>query len=325
MLSTQPGLTASVACFAGALRGTDSAEPPLQLRLDSPVACECLLGGALRMLGHCLRLGPLREGDSLAPELEDRCTTLLLNPSRPLQAAAMRFLATALEAPLRAPDSRFLFQLLRILDFMMQQHAAEPERPPSPTSVLPAPGAAPTATAAAPAEEQEWWQALLALLLALQDAAADIAATAEQLLQRISSLAVAGALGCVAGTGGGHATDVLQLSFCQLFQDTQKTQPRLLEGSTHLLRLFPHASPAVRQLLLQCVALYLQHEQQRSGEAAVVAVFARAAASAGLSAEVSPAGGFPAVWAWLSLAPAARQSLGRPTLAIPSAGCSGCA
>lgn len=274
VLSTQPGLTASVACYAGALRGTDSAQPPLQLRLNSPAACECLLVGALRMLAHCLQLRPLLLGGDLAPGLLERAISLLLSSSQQVQAGAMRFLATALAAaPLVAFNPP---QLLDAAALMLQQHSAAP-RP----LACGWPAAAEQPAAAIEAGE-EWWQALLGLLRVLHDGA--IAAAAAQLLPRIHSLAVAAALGC--GAASSHAADLRQLAFCQPVRGTLLAQPALLEGSTHLLRLFPHASPAVRQLLLECVALYLQQQQQLCGEEAVRAAFVKAAVGAGLSAEV---------------------------------------
>lgn len=268
VLSTQPGVTASVACYAGALRGTDSAEPPLQLRLDSPAACECLLDGLLRMLGHCLELQPLQLGGGLAPALLDHADTLLLCSSSRLQASAMRFLTSVLAARELAPCSPA--QLLGTLALAVQQQQAATE---SLQQQRQRTGAEATA-------EEEWWQQLASLLRVLVDAANASPATAAQLLPRIARLAVAGAVASA-------ASDCLQLQFCQLAHVALRAQPALLEGTVHqLLPLFLRASPACRQLLLQGLALYLQQQQQLCGAEAVSTAFAGAALGAGLATEV---------------------------------------
>ena len=278
VLSTQPGLTASVACYAGALRSTDSAEPPLQLRLDSPAACECLLAGALRMLAHCLRLRPLKLGaELLSAALLDRCTGLLLSSSQQLQAAGMRFLATALSAAPLVPCSRP--QLLDTLSLALQQHSAaaaeQASRVQAATSEQPK---------QAPADAEEWWQALVLLLRVLHDDAISDSLTTTQLLPRTFSFGTEAALAAAAPAGG--ASEAWQQALCQLCRDALLVQPSLLEGSTQLLQLFPSVSRPCRQLLLQCVALYLERQQQLCGTEAVRAAFVRALEGTGISAQV---------------------------------------
>lgn len=279
VLGTQPGLSASVACFAGALRSTDSAEPPLQLRLDSPAACECLLAGVLRMLGHCLRLRPLQLGAALlSPALLDRCTGLLLSSSTQLQAAAMRFLAGALSAAPLVPCSRA--QLLETLSLVLQQHSAAAAELASRGQA--AAGEQPEQHPTDDAED--WWQALVLLLRVLHDGATSDPLSTAQLLPRTFSLATAAALAAAGPAGGGSAAS--QLALCQLCRDALLVQPSLLEGSTQLLQLFPGGSAPSRQLLLQCLALYLERQQQHCGADAVRAAFVQALEGSGITAQV---------------------------------------
>lgn len=277
VLSTQPGLTASVACYAGALRSTDSAEPPLQLRLDSPAACECLLAGALHMLAHCLRLRPLKLGaELLSAALLDRCTGLLLSSSLQLQAAGMRFLATALSAAPLVPCSRP--QLLDTLSLALQQHSAAAAE-----QVSRVQAATREQLEQAPEDAEEWWQALVLLLRVLHNDAISDSPTTIQLLPRAFSFATAAAL---SAAQAGGASEALQQALCQLCRDALLVQPSLLEGSTQLLQLFSSVSSPCRQLLLQCVALYLERQQQLCGTEAVRATFVRALEGSGISAQV---------------------------------------
>lgn len=262
MLSSQPELSASVACYARALRSTDSAEPPLQLQLGSPAACECLLVGALRMLGHCLRLRPLALGAALGPRPLEHARTLLVGSSSALQAGAMQLLAVALSGAPLAPCSPTL--LLDTLALMLQRHG----------QVQPAP------EADKQAQRQEWWQALAALLRVLADRANADCAAAPGLLPRVLGLAAASA---AAVTGDA----ALQLSFCQLCRAALLAQPVLFEGCcAPLLQLFPAAAPACRCVLAECLALYLRHQRQLCGGEALGAAVGRAITAAGLAAEV---------------------------------------
>ncbi|KAL4421833.1 hypothetical protein ABPG77_001622 [Micractinium sp. CCAP 211/92] len=265
VLSTQPELSASVACYAGALRSTDSAEPPLQLRLDGPTACECLLVGLLRMLGHSLRLRPLALGAALGPLPLDHARTLLLSNSTSLQAGAMQLLAVALDGAPLAPCSPTL--LLDTLAVMLQRRSQGQLVPEADTQ----------------AQRQEWWQALAALLRVLVDrATADPAAT-QLLLPRVLGLAAASAAACTDDAA-------LQLSFCQLCRAALLAQPGLFEGCCGvLLRLFPEAAPACGSMLAECVALYLRHQWQLCGGEAVAAAIGGALTAAGLAAEAAPA------------------------------------
>lgn len=264
VLSTQPELSASVACYAGALRSTDSAEPPLQLRLDGPAACECLLVGLLRMLGHSLRLRPLALGAALGPLPLDHARTLLLSNSASLQAGAMQLLAVAMDGAPLAPCSPTL--LLDTLAVMLQRRSQGQLVPEADTQ----------------AQRQEWWQALAALLRVLVDrATADPAAT-QLLLPRVLGLAAASAAACTDDAA-------LQLSFCQLCRAALLAQPGLFEGCCGvLLRLFPEAAPACGSKLAECVALYLRHQWQLCGGEAVAAAIGGALTAAGLAAEVCP-------------------------------------
>ncbi len=278
VLSTQPGLSASVACYAGALRSTDSAEPPLQLRLDSPAACECLLAGALRMLAHCLRLRPLHLGASLlTPPVLDRCTSLLLSSSRQLQAAGMRFLAAALLAAPLVPCSRA--QLLDTISLLLQQHSAAAAE-----QAAYRPAATNEQQEQPAADAEEWWQALVLLLRVMQDGATADPPSTSQLLPRTFNLAATTAHAAAAPAGG--ASEASQLALCQLCRDAMLVQPSLLEGSTQLLQLFAGGSGPCRQLLLQCLALYLERQQQLCGDDAVRAALVQALEGTGVTVQV---------------------------------------
>lgn len=262
MLSTQPELIASVSCYAGALRSTDSAEPPLQLRLDSPAACECLLVGLLRMLGYTMRLCPLVLGAALGPAPLGHVRMLLLSSSARLQAGAMQLLAVALDGAPPAPCSTVL--LLDTLAVMLQRCGKGQPAP----------------QADSQAQRQDWWQALVALLRVLTDSAALDPAAAPQLLPRVLGLAATAAAACADSAA-------LQLAFCQLCRAVLLEQPGLFEGCcAHLLQLCPAADAASRHALADCLALYLRHQWQLCGGPAVGAAVGQALTAAGLAAEV---------------------------------------
>lgn len=258
-MSTQPELSASVACYAGVLRGTDSAEPPLQLQLASCGACESLLGGLLRMMSHLLSLLPLASGKRLAAAPLDRCRTLLLSRRPQLQATAMQFTAAALNSTPLVPCS---------LDLVLDSLSLASQCPPG------------LGADAAADEQQEWWQQLLAVLAVLHDRAAVCVVTAELLLPRIHSLAIA-------AVASPMLSSQLQLQYLQLLRGVLLLQPLLLESSCgQLLQLFAGADSQTRQLLLQCLELYLHSQQGLCGPEAVREAFDQAALRAGWAAEV---------------------------------------
>ena len=265
VLSSQPGLSASVSCFAGVLRGTDSAEPPLELRLDTSAACEGLLGALLRMMAQCLTLCPLGLASRLTSPRLHVGRNLLLSSRPRLQASAMRYLAAALNSAPLAPCSLGL--LLDSLGLATQRLAAEQQQQQQ--------------QQVAEAEEQrEWWQQLLALLRVLHDLASARPSATALLMPRIHSLAVAAATSPRLPAG-------LQQQWCELVRGTLLAQPLLLEDScARLLAAFPLATPACRQLLLQCLELYLHLQQQLCGAEAVGAAFVKAAWDARLATEV---------------------------------------
>ena len=59
-------------------------------------------------------------------------------------------------------------------------------------------------------------------------------------------------------------------------------EPILLEGSTQLLQLLPGGSGPCRQLLLQCLALYVERQQHLCGSEAVRAAFVQALEGSGI-------------------------------------------
>ncbi|KAI3426356.1 hypothetical protein D9Q98_008728 [Chlorella vulgaris] len=263
VMSTQPELSASVACYAGVLRGTDSAEPPLQLQLASCGACESLLGGLLRMMSHLLSLLPLASGKRLAAAPLDRCRTLLLSRRPQLQATAMQFTAAALNSTPLVPCS---------LDLVLDSLSLASQCPPG------------LGADAAADEQQEWWQQLLAVLAVLHDRAAVCVVTAELLLPRIHSLAIA-------AVASPMLSSQLQLQYLQLLRGVLLLQPLLLESSCgQLLQLFAGTDSQTRQLLLQCLELYLHSQQGLCGPEAVREAFDQAALRAGWAAEGPAAG-----------------------------------
>jgi hypothetical protein len=263
VLSTQPELSASVSCYAGALRGTDSAEPPLQLRLDGGAACEGVLCGLLAMMAHCLALQPLAFGGRVGAPVLERCRALLVCGRSSLRAAAARFLAAAVGAAPLAPCSADV--LLDTLAVALQRLAAAPsgEQP------------------ASEAEDQRgWWQQLLALLTVLLDRTAASPAATATLLPRIHSLAAA-ALAAPSLPRG------MRQPYFQLLRATLLAQPALLEGTcAGLLQMLAAEDPCCRQLLLQCLEIYLHSQQQLCGVEPVGAVLAAALQAAGVAVQV---------------------------------------
>jgi hypothetical protein len=224
------------------------------------------------MLAHCLALRPLQLGAELAAPLLERCRTLLLGSSRRLQGFAMAFLAAALNSAPLAPCSAGL--LLESLALMLQ---CSPAAPPS------APVGDQQQHQQQVEQQQElewWWQQLQTLLSVLLDRATACRAAAGLLLPRINGLAV------IAAAATGSLSDSLQLQFCQLCRGALLAQPPLLEGSTQLLQLFSPASPACRQVLLQCLALYLRHQRQQCGSETVSTAVVAALSGAGIAPEV---------------------------------------
>lgn len=267
VLSSQPELSASVACYAGALRSTDSAEPPLQLPLDSAAACECLLAGLLSLAEHCLRLRPLALGAQLEEPLLERVRALLLCGSTHLQACALRFLAAPLAGG-GSPAAASTAPLLDTVSLALRQHAGSSS-------------SAPAAAEQQAAEDLEWWEALLALLQVLLDRATSDPAT-PLLLPRVFNLAAQAAAAGV---------PALQPAFCELCRGTLLARPALLESGPQLLQFLPDGAPACRELLLQCAALYLHHQQQLCGAEAVANAVCAALASTVVAAEVGVWGG----------------------------------
>ncbi|PSC70468.1 serine threonine-kinase ATR isoform X1 [Micractinium conductrix] len=265
VLSSQPELSASVACYAGALRSTDSAEPPLQLPLDSAAACECLLAGLLSLAEHCLRLRPLALGAQLEEPLLERVRALLLCGSTHLQACALRFLAAPLAGG-GSPAAASTAPLLDTVSLALRQHAGSSS-------------SAPAAAEQQAAEDLEWWEALLALLQVLLDRATSDPAT-PLLLPRVFNLAAQAAAAGV---------PALQPAFCELCRGTLLARPALLESGPQLLQFLPDGAPACRELLLQCAALYLHHQQQLCGAEAVANAVCAALASTVVAAEAAAA------------------------------------
>ena len=183
----------------------------------------------------------------------------------------MAFLAAALNSAPLAPCSPRL--LLESLALMLQRSPAAPPSAPG--------GDHQQQQQVKKQQELEWWwQQLQTLLGVLLDQATACPAAAGLLLPRINGLAV------IAASATGSLSDSLQLQFCQLCRGALLAQPPLLEGSTQLLQLFAPASPACRQVLLQCLALYLRHQRQQCGSEAVSTAVVAALSGAGIAPEV---------------------------------------
>jgi hypothetical protein len=236
-----------------------------------------LLAGLLHIMAHLLSLQPLVVGSRLTEPTLQRCCTLLLSTSMPLQAAAMRYLASVLNSTPLAPISTVV--ALDTLAMAVQQSAPVLQR----SAQGQQQGRGQRGELASEAAGGcKWWQQVLALLAVVLDRATACPSAESMLLPPLVGVA-ATAVSC---TG---LPDDLQLHFCQVLRSALLLQPSLLESSCPQLLASLVASPTCLSLLVQCLEIYMSRQQQMCGRGAVSAAFTKAAVSAGLIAEVGAA------------------------------------
>ena len=254
IMSAHPGTSAVVTCFPGVLKGTDSAEPRLQLALPTPAACELLLCSVLRVVAGLLQLRPLSLLPSVSGTVLPSCRHLLLSSSLPLQAAAMQCLGAA--ALVASSGSINLLHQFDAVEMACQHTVGR-------------------LALAAPMHQQEWWQQLLAMLQAMHEAASSSSSRGRLVLPRVVGLAVGLALGPT-------CPRPVQLGLCQLLLAAVIDQPQLLEAQSQVVQLLGTGSEDCRQVLHQALLCYLQQHPAEQVEQAVE----RALQSRGITAEV---------------------------------------
>lgn len=228
VLSLQPEMSATIACFPGVLGEADSAAPAaLQLPLDSRAECEMLLGNVLAILAQAATLRPLALLPAFSQNVVRRVCALLLSNSTALQGGAMELLTALLLAapcpPLQPLD------VAASLRAMLQQQGCLLLGPAGEAAQQGASGS----SSGAPTEK--WWEQLLSLLQALL-AASLISSAPEPAVSAVAGLA----LQAVPLSSRRPAT---QRQLCLLFGQAVAHHPQIVEHQAQqLLQLLPSLS-----------------------------------------------------------------------------------